>query len=437
MRGGNQRGNKSSNKNRSLSLSIMTICVLVCITLGFIGVSLMPFLSSKDSRTILYTIGVFFIVTNIVLLISVLVYYIGKRRMEEENPHRITYSLFSAKRYFLYLFAMVVCCGFIFAEYSSLIMTFGFSVTAAVLCALGNIIYLSFIIVFFDEIRNKIAYEIPMNRMLQTMKRIMNGDFTARVQPMSKSEKHKSELDILIDDFNVMADELEGMEQIKDGFISNVSHEIKTPLSVIQSYATALQDGDLTDEEKQEYASVIVANSKRITVLVSDILRMSNLEHCKIFSSGEKFNLGESLRQSALLFEEQWEKKNIDVEVDIEDIEVFSDEELLGHVWSNLISNAVKYTSDGGIIKISLKEENGAAAVRISDTGCGIPPEAGDDVYEKFYQCDSSHASEGNGLGLSIVRRIISIVGGNISYQSKLGEGTEFTVVIPKKPKNK
>ena len=233
------------------------------------------------------------------------------------------------------------------------------------------------------------------------------------------------------DAINKMAEELSGTETLRTDFIANVSHELKTPLAIMGNYATMLQRPGIAEEEKNEYAKAISEASRKLAQLITNILKLNKLENQQIFPQPQEFNLGEQLCECLLVFEDAWEAKNLEIETDIQDdVRIKSDPELLSLVWNNLISNAVKFTPEGGTINVSLKTEGSQVTVSVSDTGCGINPETGKHIFEKFYQGDTSHATQGNGLGLALVKRVVDILQGEISVQSTPGQGSTFTVRI-------
>ena len=224
---------------------------------------------------------------------------------------------------------------------------------------------------------------------------------------------------------------MQGTETLRTDFIANVSHELKTPLAVMGNYATMLQQPGISEEERIEYAKSISHSSRRLAALITNILKLNKLENQQIFPQPQEFDLGEQFRESLLTFEDAWEKKNLEIETDIQDdVRIKSDPELLSLVWSNLISNAVKFTPEGGTIGVSLKADEKNVVVQVRDTGCGIDPETGKHIFEKFYQGDTSHATQGNGLGLPLVKRGVDILQGEISVQSTPGQGSTFTVRI-------
>ena len=230
---------------------------------------------------------------------------------------------------------------------------------------------------------------------------------------------------------NSMARELAGIETLRTDFIANVSHEMKTPLAVMQNYGTLLQATDLSDKKRIEYAKGITDGSRRLAEMMTNILKLNRLENQQIFTEASELDLGEQLCECLLQFENVWESKGIEIETDIaEDIKVEADAELLTLVWNNLFSNAFKFTDKGGAVAVSLTATEHHAIVKVKDTGCGMTAEVGAHIFEKFYQGDTSHSVQGNGLGLALVKRVIDIMHGEISVESAVGIGTAFTVKI-------
>jgi signal transduction histidine kinase len=282
----------------------------------------------------------------------------------------------------------------------------------------------------FDGIRRKFTMERPMKSILEATDRITQGNFSTHIQPFHEVG-NKNEFDVIIDNINKMAKELSGIETLRTDFIANVSHELKTPLSVMQNYSTMLQNPALTEEIRIEYAKTIALATRRLSSLITNILKLNKLENQQFFLDIKKFNLGEQLCECLLGFEDIWEKKNLEIYSDIdEDIMIKADAELLTLVWNNLFSNAMKFTNPNGSVAVSLKTDEKFAVVKVSDTGCGISPEVGQHIFEKFYQGDTSHATQGNGLGLALVKRVVDIIGGEIFVESKLGEGSTFIVKL-------
>lgn len=294
-----------------------------------------------------------------------------------------------------------------------------------------NVMFLSLLFTLCDSVRHIYMVERPMERILQATQRLTQGDFSARIQPLHGLEL-MNEFDVIIADFNKMAEELSSIETLRTDFIASVSHELKTPLAVMQNYATMLQAPNLTEAQRVEYTRAIADASRRLSELITNILRLNKLENQNIFPDVTQYNLGEQLRECVLALEDSWEKKNLQLEIAIDDVQVEADAELLTLVWNNLLSNAIKFTDDGGAIAVTVTETGRWAVVSIADTGCGISAEVGQHIFEKFYQGDSSHATQGNGLGLALVKRIVNIIGGEISVESAVGVGSTFTVRLPK-----
>lgn len=270
----------------------------------------------------------------------------------------------------------------------------------------------------------------PVQRIADAAGKIMQGDFSVRIRPVFTMGGQDG-FNIIIHSFNRMAEELSGIETLRTDFISNVSHELKTPLAIIQNYGTMLQQPGLAEEQRREYAKTVTDVSRRLADLITNILKLNKLENQQIYPEKEAFDLGEQLCECLLSFEDIWEEKRIELNSDIaEDVIVKSDRSLLSLVWNNLFSNALKFTASEGCVSVSLKTDGAFAVVQVSDTGCGISPEVGAHIFEKFYQGDTSHATQGNGLGLALVKRVIDIVDGDISVSSEVGRGSIFTVTI-------
>lgn len=299
---------------------------------------------------------------------------------------------------------------------------------AAVL-TFGNVILLSIAFTVIDGICRRYTVERPIKRIISAAEKIMQGDFSVRIKPLVGFDDDG--FNAIINCFNKMAEELSGIETLRTDFIANVSHELKTPLAVIQNYGTMLTQPDLSEEKRMEYAKAITDTSRKLANLITNILKLNKLENQQIYPVSKPYNLSEQLCECLLSFEDAWERKNLDIETDIEeDIMINADAEMLSLVWNNLFSNAVKFTDMNGKISVSLKKENGIAEVSVSDTGCGMSAETGRHIFEKFYQGDTSHAAKGNGLGLSLVKRIVDITNCEISVQSELQKGSTFTVKL-------
>lgn len=239
------------------------------------------------------------------------------------------------------------------------------------------------------------------------------------------------ELREMAHNFNLMAKELAGTEILRTDFVENVSHEFKTPLSAIEGYATLLQKKDISAEKRQDYTKKILYNTRRLSTLISNILLLSRLENQEIGIKKESFCLDEQLREILLLLEEGWTEKQLELEIDLDAVDYYGNKDLLAHVWQNILSNAIKFAPENGIIHILLRRENGSLITSITDNGIGMSEDVMRRVFEKFYQGDFSRSSQGNGLGLALAKRIVDLHGGDIAVSSKEGKGTTFTVTLP------
>ena len=332
--------------------------------------------------------------------------------------------------FFLTVAFAVSCCMLLFVNTLSDSMGLVFNkenIGTAAKVTFVNVLLLTLLFGTIDYVRRKLMVERPVKIITQATAQIMQGDFSIRVRPMHGAGMEG--FNQIGEAINAMAAELSGTETLRTDFIANVSHELKTPLAVMGNYATMLQRPGITEAEKNEYAKAISEAARKLAQLITNILKLNKLENQQIFPQPKEFDLGEQLCQSLLVFEDAWEKKNLEIETDIqEDVRLKSDPELLSLVWNNLISNAVKFTPVGGKIGLLLKADEGSVIVSVSDTGCGMTPEVGQHIFEKFYQGDTSHATQGNGLGLALVKRVVDILGGEIGVQSIRGQGSTFTV---------
>lgn len=301
--------------------------------------------------------------------------------------------------------------------------------TTIALTMFGVILGLSLLCTLIDFFRRKFTVKQPVDKILDATQRIAAGDFSVRLT-IKHSLRDYNEFDLISENLNKMAEELSKSRLLNNDFISNVSHELKTPLAVIQNYATAIQNPDLDDIERRRMAQTLIDTSKRLTALVGNILKLNKLENKKIHPELTIFRLDEMLAQCVLGYEEIIEEKQLELDCDLDEIAVKSSADYLELVWNNLISNALKFTDRGGRVSVILKQENGSAVVKVSDTGCGISPETGKHIFEKFYQGDTSHAEQGNGLGLALVKKVIDILGGTIFVESEQGKGSVFTVTL-------
>lgn len=334
---------------------------------------------------------------------------------------------------FLIVAFVVTCCMTLFV--STLTEALGISLTdantgRAAKLTFANVFFISLIFMLIDALRRRLLLRRPIKRISDAAERLMRGDFSARI-PKSGSILSYDGFDVIAESFNKLACELEGVETLRSDFIANVSHEMKTPLAIIQNYGRLLQSDELSEAERVEYAKGVTDGAGRMADMLTSILRLNRLENQQIYPSCSEFNLSRQLCDCVLAFEEVWEDKDIELECELdESVTVCADEELLCLVWNNLLSNAFKFTPHGGKVKLSMNSDGTFVSVTVSDTGCGMSADVGSHIFEKFYQGDTSHASEGNGLGLALVKRVVDIIHGEISVESAVGRGSRFTVKI-------
>ena len=273
-------------------------------------------------------------------------------------------------------------------------------------------------------------FERPMRRLADAARQVAEGDFSVYLAPLRKDGK-KDYVDVAFDDFNSMIAELGTIETMKTSFISDVSHEIKTPLSVIQNYAAALRGKGIRPEQRLEYAETIAAAAEKLNTLVANILRLSKLENQHIVPDPEEYDLCGQLAACALAFEGQLEAKGLELRVDMDDRAVIrADRGMLEIVWNNLLANAIKFTDPGGTIMLAQSSDADSVTVRVQDTGQGMGQATLGRIFDKFYQGDASRSGEGNGLGLALALRVVELLGGQISVASEPGQGSSFTVTL-------
>ncbi len=334
--------------------------------------------------------------------------------------------------FFLTVGFIVSCCMMLFISVLADTMAITFTsddIAAAAKLTFWNVILITILFKLADFIRRKILVDRPTRIITEATEKIMAGDFSVRIKPMQSSGMEG--FDQIAAAINQMAEELGSVETLRTDFIANVSHEMKTPLTVMQNYGTLLQSPDLTEEQRIEYAKGVTDASRRMADMMENILKLNRLENQQIFPQVTEFDLGEQLCECLLQYENIWEKADIEIETEIaENVRVKADAELLSHVWNNLFSNAFKFTPSGGTVTVSLTATESHAVVKVTDTGCGMTREVGAHIFEKFYQGDTSHSVQGNGLGLALVKRVIDIMQGEISVESEAGKGSTFTVII-------
>ncbi|MDO4536306.1 MAG: HAMP domain-containing sensor histidine kinase [Clostridium perfringens] len=265
-----------------------------------------------------------------------------------------------------------------------------------------------------------------IRHFIEATGRLSRGDFSTRL-----NIKYPPEFIVLSKNFNRMAEELGGMEVLRTDFINNFSHEFKTPIISIKGFAEILKDDSLSKEERDEYLDIIIEESQRLSYLATNVLNLSKIETQAILKNKQEFNVGEQIRQSILLLESKFKAKNISLDINIDDCILNGNKEMLGQVWLNLLDNSIKFTKENGIISVDVKKSEHNIFITFGDNGVGISESAVSKIFDKFYQGDTSHATKGNGLGLTIVKKIVELHLGTIQCESVVSKGTKFKIMLP------
>lgn len=268
----------------------------------------------------------------------------------------------------------------------------------------------------------------PIRTLISATHEVANGNFNVRIELDGPGE-----LQELAVSFNKMAQELGGIETLRTDFINNFSHEFKTPIVSIRGFAKLLKKGTLDKDTYDEYVNIIISESERLANLATSVLNLSKVENQRIVTEKKQFSLDEQIRRIIVLLEPKWSKKSININVELDSVIINESEELLQQMWINLLDNAIKFTGENGEINITLIDVDSEVVFRILDNGCGMDEETKYRLFDKFYQGDKSHFKEGNGLGLSLVKRIVELCNGNIKVKSQVEVGTTISVTIPKK----
>lgn len=354
-----------------------------------------------------------------------------KENKKQPNPKQIKRSIRSAMSLivFLILLASVlltIAIYYIF-DHFKIIRPNGSGALwiAAIVFLVCNIIGAVVSSVVFSRYTN------PLYKAVQAITLLGTGDYSVRLD----TKDEKLQIRELMETINKTAEELGSIEKMRNNFVDIVSHEYKTPVASISGFAKRLKNGPLT-EEQREYADIIIDESKYLTSMTTNLLLLSRFENTAIIPDKKVYSLDEQLRRSVIRLQNEWQEKDIAVEGDFDKIDFYGNEDVVSHIWDNLIKNAVKCTDRGGSIYCSAKEEDGYVVVVIRDSGCGMSEKTMEHIFDKFYQADSSRNSTGNGLGLSIVKRLVDLCNGTITVQSELQHGTQFTVRLKATPHN-
>lgn len=350
-----------------------------------------------------------------------------------DKTNRVLRGIHNYMIYFALVAFVVTCCMLLFLNTLSQNLGIDFTeenLEAAAKLTFANVVLLSLLFTVIDFVRRKLTVERPVKEVQKVLEQLKSGNFGARID-LAALHDLQNRFGVIAEDINALAEELSGVETLRTDFIANVSHELKTPLSVMQNYGIMLCQTELSEEKRLEYAGSVINASRRLADLITNILKLSKLENQQIYPKAEEYDLSEQLCQCLLQFETVWEQKSIQLETALEDgVTVCADAELLCLVWNNLLSNAFKFTPEGGMVSVSLRADETYVTVSVSDTGCGMSPAVGAHIFEKFYQGDTSHAVQGNGLGLALVKRVVDILHGKIGVESTPGEGSTFTVTL-------
>lgn len=270
-------------------------------------------------------------------------------------------------------------------------------------------------------------YMAPITRLSRAMRQVTEGDFTVQLP----SKQSFGEMRETYDNFNTMVRALSTTETLQSDFISNVSHEFKTPINAVEGYAMLLQEAGQPPEVQKEYVEKILLSTRRLSGLVNNILLLSKVDNQEIPGEKREFRLDEQLRHAVLMLERKWTEKQIELDVELDPVTYVGYDGLMLHVWTNLIDNAIKFDSVGGVVRLRLYKREDTVVVKVSDNGAGIPEDKIAHIFDRFYQADDSHKSVGNGLGLALAHRIVDVCGGDIAVESTEGQGSCFTVTLP------
>lgn len=348
------------------------------------------------------------------------------------NNKQVKRSIFGFGNYLVYFLASaLVVTIIVLIVYQPTATETAASIRPRAILAFGAILALALVMTLLNGWWRRVTIGKPVKRILAATQTLTNGDFSVRIAP-THGVASVDELDAIIANFNIMAAELGSVEALQSDFIASVSHELKTPLAVIQNYATLLQDDTITTAARSQYSQKITAATMNLSVLITNILKLNKLDNQQITPQRDHFLLNDQLAETLVNDEPLWEAKKLDIETDLEeDIWLTTDRTLLALAWNNLLSNAIKFSPVGGTITVKLASTATAVSVSISDNGAGMTTAVQRHIFDKFYQADTAHSGNGNGLGLALVKRVVSLLNGHIEVVSAPGRGATFTVTLP------
>lgn len=343
--------------------------------------------------------------------------------MKRRPRHSLTELLLT------YMLMVLVVSGALTVVFCALFFLLGL-VPAFLMTHMGSPVMVIVMLIFFAIIVSmplgRTRFK-PISQVVEGMSRISHGDFDVRVN----EEGLEGDMGELARSFNDMARELGSIELFRTDFINNFSHEFKTPIVSIRGFAKQLERDDLTEAQRREYTSIIVSESERLSNMSANVLLLSKLENQQIVTDRQPYRLDEQLRRSILLLEKQWSARELELNLQLDEVTYVGNEEMMSHVWVNLIGNAIKFSPEGGLLEVQLRQLPQGVEVTVRDQGPGMTREVQERVFEKFYQGDRSHAGQGNGLGLSLVKRIVDLCHGTVEVESAPGQGSAFRVTLP------
>lgn len=352
------------------------------------------------------------------------------KKINHDKYGRISESRFPSSLFIVYLGTLLLMSGI----HTGLLVFMKRAGWNEVIQSVVPILYWGIIavgITLFAKREIRRTYEKPMHMLAEAAGRVADGDFSVYI-PTSHTSDKLDYLDLMILDFNKMVEELGSIETLKTDFVSNVSHEMKTPISIIKNYAELLQAEHIGEEQRKEYAKSVENAAARLSDLIGNILKLNKLENQRLTPDIEVYDVCRQLCECILQFEEAWDEKEIELETEIEDVAMIrADASLMELVWNNLLSNAIKFTEPEGKVTVKQTSDEKKIIISVSDNGCGMNRESMEHIFDKFYQGDTSHSKEGNGLGLALVQRVLELMDGEIQVVSEEGKGSVFTVILP------
>lgn len=353
--------------------------------------------------------------------------------MKDRNSERNLYVVWRFVTLFLMISFVLTASFFLFFHSIQVDME---EIRKSAPLVLGNVFLLSLVCCVIEWLLRRFTTDRVVKEIKDATSRMAAGDFSVRIDT-EKLNAASRDFNQIARDLNQLAEELASTETLQTDFISNVSHEMKTPLAVVRNYSTLLNNPNLTDAQRREYTAGISQAVDRTTTLMSNILRLNKLENQQRQMEVTTYDVGDQLTECLAAFSEIWDEKELEIEADVDEgLMITAEPELMTVVWNNLISNAIKFTEKGGTVSVSAHAADAWIEIQVRDTGCGMDEKTGRHIFDKFYQGDTSHATEGNGLGLAMVKRIVDMTGSEINVISEMGKGSTFIVRVRRAEQN-